>query len=101
MIIVTKEDFKSYIFSQPDVREVNMLSNFENENCGCIMIHYGSEVCDIKNLSCGYNNFFTINSEIVAQFEEIDIQYYIKECIYKKVRNYRQAKKEWIKHFGK
>ena len=45
MITVTKQEIIDFVFAQPDDRPVNMReSRINKEECGCVMVHYWSEV---------------------------------------------------------
>ena len=64
MLKVTKEEILKFIEAQPDDREVYMGDNFSNRRCGCIMIHYGKEVLNIKNrFGCGFSSWELFNND--------------------------------------
>ncbi len=53
MIKVTKQQMINYIFAQPDDRMVNFSENLTNQDCGCVMVHYGKDN-DLKFNGCGF-----------------------------------------------
>lgn len=55
MNTVTKEDFLTWLRSQPDDREVAMDENESKDSCGCVMVQYGIEHDIFAKDSEGYN----------------------------------------------
>lgn len=52
--IISIEDIKDFIFKQSDDRPLNMTENKSYNDCGCIMVHYGKDILNIKEpFSCG------------------------------------------------
>jgi len=64
MLKVTKQEILKFIEAQPDDREVYMADNFSHRRCGCIMIHYGKEVLNIKNrFGCGFSSWELLDND--------------------------------------
>lgn len=70
-IQVTKQQMIDYIFSQPDDRRVNFRENWANQDCGCVMVHYGKDN-GFEFVGCGTMNWENWKGKAEA---EIDVPY--------------------------
>ena len=48
MITVTKQELIDFVDAQPDDRHIDFQQFYSTEDCGCLMIHFGKEVLNIK-----------------------------------------------------
>jgi len=46
---IKRQDIINFIKSQPSDRKVDMNEYKSKTTCGCVMVHYGKEVLDIKD----------------------------------------------------
>lgn len=71
---VSKQELVDFIKSQDDAREVYMRGSNSDYECGCVMVHYAQDVLNVKNVSCGFYDFISIEPskdvEVVATLEE-------------------------------
>lgn len=57
MIKIKIQDLVDFIFAQPDDRRVDMMKNYSDEACGCIMVHFGKEKLGLIDFSCGVRSW--------------------------------------------
>jgi hypothetical protein len=43
MFKVNKEEFAQYVIDQPDDRPVNFGESYYEDDCGCLMVHFGKD----------------------------------------------------------
>lgn len=48
MRIVTKQELIDFVDAQPDDRPIDFQQFYSTEDCGCLMIHFGKEVLNLK-----------------------------------------------------
>lgn len=60
---ITKQEVIDFIKSQPNDREVNMQGSNSDHECGCVMVHYGKDVLNMGNVSCGYYDFISFSED--------------------------------------
>lgn len=74
--IVTAQEIRDYVLSQPDDKPLDNTNNYSNSYCGCIMIQYGKEKLGLIDFSCGfsvweileddeYNPLFELEDELI------------------------------------
>lgn len=83
--MITFQQLKDFINSQPDDRPVDMCQNMNSEECGCVMIHYGRDVLGIPNdyVSAGFSTIFDKSGESETEFDiEGDIRQLIPNTNY-------------------
>jgi hypothetical protein len=55
--IVTVQEIKDYVLSQPDDRPLDNLGSFSTDGCGCVMVQYGRDVLGLTDFHCSFNKW--------------------------------------------
>ena len=67
MIEVTVQDLLEFVKSQDPDKIIDMMANYYNTECGCLMVQYGKEKFpDVKFNGCGTASWFVDNTERVT-----------------------------------
>jgi hypothetical protein len=66
---ITEQEIIDFIKSQPDDRAVDFADNLSHDKCGCVMVHYGRDILNLKDFACSFTNIgtFTHQGEEVPQ----------------------------------
>jgi hypothetical protein len=88
---ITFEELHNYIISQDDDRHVNMTHNHWSDSCGCVMMHYATDVLTIEKPCAGYASIYDEAMTAVAHlsFQMNDLIDVAFTC---KARNYGELK---------
>ena len=92
MVTVTRQDMVEFIQAQPDDRKVDFADAFKDDECGCVMVHYGRE----KGLDfndCGINTWHSggkvsAKLETGVLFKDFRPENVINECTYGEIKKH-------------
>ena len=93
--LATKEKFIDFVLAQPDDRPISMADIASNEDCGCVMVHFGKEVLGLKDFACHFDYWY-YHSDLPNLKKIVEIKGlsdFIRALITYMVRNYGEAKK--------
>jgi hypothetical protein len=87
----TFKQLSEFINSQLDDRPVNMEQSYGDEDCGCILVHFGRHLSHRKIKDVGYNIINTDRSYVYMG--DYDTRCFIDDVIDRKPQTYGEVKK--------
>ena len=82
MIEVTQKDIVDFIFSQPDDKVADLSQNLCEEECGCLMVHYG-RAQNWEFLGCSFFGWVDEEGHYIAKFTSADrLGYYLPKGVH-------------------
>ncbi len=88
---ITFEELQNYIIAQDDDRLVNMTHNHWSDSCGCVMMHYATDVLTIEKPCAGYASIYDENENEVGQLS-FNMNDLINDAFACEARNYGELK---------
>jgi hypothetical protein len=76
---ITEQEIIDFIKSQPDDRKVDFVDNLSHDKCGCVMVHYGRDVLNLKDFACSYLTIKSYPNE--KEHVEASLEKNIKEIV--------------------